>query len=221
MTLKPTFLVARDIPDAWFRLVRECIEHGREYEVTAGSTPTKRLELDFISLQITHPWVRPLEPEIPAHLGIPNPVEPGYILKYLPYFMTDQKEENEHYTYGEDLAWQIDWVINYYREHGPGTKHCYMTVGRPESLHYYDNGGTSQCLRGVDTAIKDGKLHFSVHFRSWNLWSGLPANLGCLQVMKEYMAQQIGVHDGEIFATCLKLGLQESVWKLAEMRTLF
>lgn len=248
--LKPAFIIARDIPDLWYQLVRKAVEEGREYQVAAGSTPTKRWELDFVSAQITHPGTRPLEPEIPAGLGIPNPVEPGYIESYLTYYMTDLAEPGEHYTYGEDLWWQIKWVIKYYKEHGPGTKHCYMTVGRPESLFFYDDKvdyreeiivkdretkeiirqrsidnlfnsqspGTTQCLRGVDTAIKYGKLHFSIHFRSWNLWNGLPANLGCLQVVKEYMAEEIGVEDGEMFITCLKLGLQESVFDLAKIR---
>lgn len=250
-TMRPSFIVARDIPDLWFQLVRESVEHGREYEVTKGSTPTKRWELDFVSAQVTHPGTRPLEPDIPDHLGLPNPVELGYNEQYLPYYMTDEAQEGEHYTYGQDLAWQIEWLINYYKKNGPGTKHCYMTIGRPESLMFYDksvdykehitvsdreNGdskfdktitnafnkktpGSTQCLRGVDTAIKYGKLHFSIHFRSWNLWGGLPANLGCLQLVKEYMAQEIGVEDGEIFITCLKLGLQESVFDLAKLRT--
>ncbi len=249
--LKPLFLRARDIPDLWFQLVRATVLEGREYMVTKGSTPTRRWELDFASAHIVYPGTRPLEPEIPPSLGIPNPVEAGYIEKYLPYYMTDQAQPGEHYTYGQDLSWQIEWVIDYYRKHGPGTKHCYMTVGRPESLYFYDTEtdlsetvdvrrrsdgtlirkreidnrfnldqpGTTQCLRGVDTAVKYGKLHFSIHFRSWNLWNGLPANLGCLQLVKEYMAEQIGVEDGEMFITCLKLGLAESYFDLARLRT--
>ncbi len=250
MALKPIFVTARDIPDVWYQLIRAAVEQGREYSVTKGSTPTKRWELDFMSAHITHPGTRPLEPHIPAGIGIPDPVEPGYAEKYLPYYMTDIAQPGEHYTYGQDLAWQIDWVIDYYKQNGPGTKHCYMTVGRPESLRYYDEAvdyaeqivvrkrdtgdelirrdlgnafnrkepGTTQCLRGVDTAIKYGKLHFSIHFRSWNLWNGLPANLACLQMVKEYMAEQIGVEDGEMFITCLKLGLAESCFDLARLR---
>lgn len=249
--LKPVFVKARDIPDLWFQLVRETVSTGREYSVTKGSTPTKRWELDFVSAQVTHPGTRPLEPDIPADLGIPNPVDQGYIEQYLPYYMTDVSQSGEHYTYGQDLGWQIEWIIKYYKENGPGTKHCYMTVGRPESLYFYDNTvdytdtititdrrnnkkikerilknyfnrnepGSTQCLRGIDTAIKYDKLHFSIHFRSWNLWSGLPANLGCLQMVKEYMAQEIGVGDGEIFISCLKLGLAESVFDIAKLRT--
>lgn len=249
--LNPTFLEARDIPDLWFQLVREAVLNGREYSVTKGSTPSKRWELDFVSAQITHPGNRPLEPDIPPSIGIPNPVELGYADQYLPYYMTDCIQPNEHYTYGQDLSWQIEWIIDYYKKYGSGTKHCYMTVGRPESLRFYDEdvdyseiievkdratgkiinkktisnsfnkdiSGTTQCLRGVDTAIKYNKLHFSIHFRSWNLWNGLPANLACLQMVKEYMAEQIGVEDGEMFITCLKLGLAESCFDLAKLRT--
>ncbi len=248
--LQPVFLTARDIPDVWFQLVRTAVTEGREYTVTRGSTPTKRWELDFVSAQITHPGTRPLEPDIPPAIGIPNPVEPGYAEKYLPYYMTDVAMPGEHYTYGQDLAWQIEWIVDYYKKHGPGTKHCYMTVGRPESLWFYDESvdyretievddrktkktvfqrkidndfnksepGTTQCLRGIDTSIKYGKLHFSIHFRSWNLWNGLPANLACLQMVKEYMAEEIGVEDGEMFITCLKLGLAESCFDLARLR---
>ncbi|MDM8548690.1 hypothetical protein QUF72_01380 [Desulfobacterales bacterium HSG2] len=248
--LKPIFMTARDIPDLWFQLVRAAVEHGREYTVTKGSTPTKRWELDFVSAQITHPGTRPLEPDIPPGIGIPNPIEPGYAEKYLSYYMTDVCQAGEHYSYGQDLAWQIEWITDYYKKHGSGTKHCYMTVGRPESLRFYDesvdyseeinvidrvtgktvikrsvdnlfnknSAGTTQCLRGIDTAIKYEKLHFSIHFRSWNLWNGLPANLACLQMVKEYMAQEIGVGDGEMFVTCLKLGLAESCFDLAKLR---
>lgn len=217
--LTPVFIIARDIPDLWFQLLSETYTSGRQYTVEKGSTPTARKELDFVSAQITHPGTRPLEPDIPPGLGIPNPIEPGYAEKYLRYYITGHKEAGEHYTYGEDLSWQIEWVINYYKTHGHRTKHCYMTVGRPESLYLYDDaGGTTQCLRGIDTAIKYGRLHFSIHFRSWNLWSGLPANLACLQLVKEYMSESIGVGDGEMFVTCLKLGIAESCFDLARIR---
>jgi thymidylate synthase len=37
-------------------------------------------------------------------------------------------------------------------------------------------------------------------------------------MVKEYMAEGIGVEDGEMFVTCLKLGLVESCWELARAR---
>ena len=248
--LRPSFITARDIPDAWFQLLRECVAHGREYAPKASSTPAKRWELDFMSCHITHPGTRPFAPEIPAGLGIPGPIDEDYAPNNIQYYLTDVSAKGEHYTYGQDLAWQVEWCIKHYKEFGPN-KHCYMTVGRPEMLYAYDDTvdmhshvvisdraddrvlrrafvdneynrkepGTSQCLRGVDTQIKDDKLHFSIHFRSWNLWNGLPANLACLQMVKEYMAQEIGVEDGEMFITSLKLGIVESCFDIAKLRT--
>jgi thymidylate synthase len=88
-------------------------------------------------------------------------------------------------------------------------------VGDQQSI-YLDN---PPCLRGIDTRIKDGKLHFFVYFRSWDLWNGFPANLGAIQMLKEYMALSIGVEDGEIIAASKGLHLYDYVWELAELRT--
>ena len=64
-----------------------------------------------------------------------------------------------------------------------------MTVGDPQAIYLKD----PPCLRGIDTRIRDGRLHFFVYFRSWDLWNGFPANLAAIQLLKEYMAQEIGV----------------------------
>ena len=248
--LNPVVIKAVTIPDAWFQALYNTVLYGRTVQVDKGSTPTKRWVLDHFTAHITRPGTRPFEPEIPPGMKIPPPLEPGYVDKYFPYYIHDINQPREHYTYAQDLSWQVRWLIEYYKKHGY-TKHGYMTVGRPESLYFYDEDvdyeevitvrerdtqkrirrkvisnecnkretGTSQCLRGVDTVVTEGKLHFGVHFRSWNLWSAFLANLACLQVMKEYMAQEIGVGDGEMFATCMKLGLQESVFDIAKLRT--
>lgn len=68
----------------------------------------------------------------------------------------------------------------------------------------------------MDTRISDGALHFIVYFRSWDLWGGFPSNLGGLQLMKEYMASEIGVKDGEIVAASKGLHLYDYTWDLAK-----
>jgi thymidylate synthase len=75
------------------------------------------------------------------------------------------------------------------------------------------------CLRIIDTRIRYGKLHFMIYFRSWDLWAGLPSNLAGLQLLKEYMASEIGVEDGEIIACSKGLHLYEYVWEFAQTRT--
>jgi thymidylate synthase len=187
--------------------------------------------------------VRPLIPDIPASLGIPNPVADGYVEEYLPYLMTPSKQPNEDYTYGERLAgWsylarvngqgredhlnggsvesrsvnQIAEVIKMYKTNGFGTNQAAMTVSVPSDIVL----GDPPCLRHVDTRIHDGKLHFVVYFRSWDLWNGFPANLGGIQLLKEYMASEIGVEDGEIIAASKGLHLYDYVWELAQLRTM-
>ena len=60
-----------------------------------------------------------------------------------------------------------------------------------------------------------GKLHFIIYFRSWDLWAGFPTNLGGLQLLKEYMAKEIGVEDGEMICVSKGLHLYEHAWEFA------
>lgn len=242
--MNPVFVKARDLADAWFQCVYEILDHGREYTIDHGSyVGQKRLEFDYMTVHIKFPGVRPLTPDIPASLGIPNPVADGYVEEYLPYLMTPDKQPNEDYTYGERLAgwtylvsangnsadWggttktiekrvinQIDSVIDMYKTKGFGTNQAAMTVSVPSDILL----GDPPCLRHIDTRISQGKLHFVIYFRSWDLWNGFPANLGGLQLLKEYMASEIGVEDGEIIASSKGLHLYDYVWELAQLRTM-
>jgi len=215
--MQPEFIQARDLPDAWFQCVYRLLETGHEYTIERGSYEgQKRLEFDYVTVHIRFPETRPLLPDIPPALGIPNPVAEGYLESYLPYLMTAVKQPGEDYTYGSYLEMQIQEVIRMYREDGFGTNQAYMTVGNPEAIFLKD----PPCLRGIDTRIRDGKLHFVVYFRSWDLWNGFPANLGAIQLLKEYMAGEIGVGDGEIIAASKGLHLYDYVWELAKLRTM-
>ncbi len=211
------FIEARDLPDAWFQCVYQILEKGRTYTIDRGSFKgQERLEFDYVTVHIKFPITRPLLPDIPLSLGIPNPVATDYLDQYLPYLMTSAKKEGEEYTYGEYLEPQIDEVIRMYIEEGHGTNQAYMTVGEPRTIYLED----PPCLRGIDTRIKDNKLHFITYFRSWDLWNGFPANLGAIQLLKEYMAENIGVEDGEIIAASKGLHLYDYIWELAKLRTM-
>jgi len=211
------FIEARDLPDAWFQCVYNILEKGRTYQIDRGSYEgQKRLEFDYVTVHIKFPGTRPLLPDIPPALGIPNPVADDYLDQYLPYLMTSEKKEGEEYTYGEYLEPQISEVIRMYREDGHGTNQAYMTVGNPETIYLND----PPCLRGIDTRIKENRLHFAVYFRSWDLWNGFPANLGAIQLLKEYMAESIGVGDGEVIAASKGLHLYDYIWELAKLRTM-
>jgi thymidylate synthase len=191
---------ARDLPDAWFQCIYNIFEKGYEYTIDRGSFKgQKRLEYDFIVIQIKFPSTRPLIPDIPG---------------YLEKLITSNKSELESYTYGEDLERQISEVIKMYKEDGFNTNQAYMAVGNAASIFLDD----PQCLRGIDTRVRYGKLHFMPYFRSWDLWAGFPSNLAAIQLVKEYMAKEIGVEDGEIIATSKGLHLYDYCWDLARAR---
>jgi thymidylate synthase len=224
------------------------LEHGRPFKIDEGSyAGDYRLEFDFVTVQITHPEARPFEPSLPVDMksaGIPDPVEPGYILgddpsfigePYIIYLMTGTKKPDEDYTYGQRLNAaglkthgslppaalapapifdQVQHVIDKYRIGKFRNNQLCMSVAQPGDMLLND----PPCLQMIDTRVQDGKLHFMPYFRSWDLWGGFPANLGGLQVLKEYMAGEIGIEPGETIAASKGLHIYRYVWELAEMR---
>lgn len=209
--MKLSCVTARDLPEAWFLCLREVMQYGYEYEIERGSYKgQKRRELDMITVQISEPSIRPLIPSVPA--GVPAPSTMEYVESYLPYLMTSHTAEGEQYTYGQYLEPQITKVIQMYKEDGYNTNQAFMTVGDPQSICLSD----PPCLRSIDTRIRYGKLHFICYFRSWDLWGGFPSNLAAMQLLKEYMAAEIGVEDGELIICTKGLHLYEYSWELAK-----
>ena len=208
--MKISFIEARDLSEAWFLCLRKTLTEGYEYKIDRGSYAGQhRKELDFIVLQIRYPGTRPLIPDVPP--GVPPPSSMEYVESYLPYLMTAHKAKAEQYTYGQYLEKQISKVIEMYKEDGYNTNQAFMAVGDSQSISLSD----PPCLRAIDTRIRDDKLNFIVYFRSWDLWAGFPSNLAAIQLLKEYMAGEIGVGDGELIAMSKGLHLYEYAWEQA------
>ena len=202
---------ARDLSEAWFLCLCKTLDEGCEYVIDRGSyAGQKRKELDLAVVQISYPGTRPLMADVPP--GVPPPSTMDYVESYLPYLMTGHRKEGEQYTYGQYLEKQIAEVIRMYREDGHNTNQAYMAVGDAQSIYLTD----PPCLRMIDTRIREGKLHFIVYFRSWDLWAGFPSNLAAIQLLKEYMSGEIGVEDGELLAMSKGLHLYEYSWDLAK-----
>jgi len=231
--LKPVFIEAFDLDDAWFQCLSEILDKGHVYTITRGSYEgQKRLEFDFVVIRVKKPSHQ-IIPMIPEGMSIPAPTDMDYIQGYLSYLMTGTKTETEDYTYGERLVGrpaadpkemakdmplsvnQIEEVIKIYKQKGFGTNQATMEIGMPSDIKLDD----PPCLRIIDTRIRYGKLHFILYFRSWDLWGGFPSNLGGLQLVKQYMADEIGVGDGEIIAVSKGLHLYDYSWDLAKIRT--
>jgi thymidylate synthase len=209
--LKITVIEARDLSEAWFLCLKNTLEKGYEYKIDRGSyAGQRRKQLDLAVVRIQYPETRPLIPDVTQ--GIPAPTTMEYVENYLPYLMTAHKAESEQYTYGQYLERQIAEVIKMYKDNGFNTNQAYMAVGDAQSIYLTD----PPCLRGIDTRIRDNRLDFFVYFRSWDLWAGFPSNLAAIQLLKEYMACEIGVESGELAAMSKGLHLYEYCWDLAK-----
>jgi len=210
--VKISVIDARDLSEEWFLCLCKTLTEGHEYKIERGSYAGQyRKELDFVVVQVRHPGTRPLVPDVPQ--GVPPPTSMEYIEDYLPYLMTGHKAEEEQYTYGQYLEKQIAEVLRMYKEDGYNTNQAFMSVGNEQSIYLSD----PPCLRGIDTRIRDGKLHFFVYFRSWDLWAGFPSNLAAIQLLKEYMSSEIGVDDGELVASSKGLHIYDYAWDLAKI----
>jgi thymidylate synthase len=250
---------ARDLPDLWFQAINDVQDIGRRFKIDHGSYAGQtRLEYDYFIGHVKNPGyghgMNEILPQIPEHLGIPNPVEFEYVYgggeysrSYVEYVMTPTKEENESYTYGERLTRyrisnsilaeyyntqldsniiindreildqdvvffvgkpskyifvydnelhvnQIELAIWTYKNKGPRNNQIVLQVARPCDMLLQD----PPCLRHIDTRIQDGRLSFVVYFRSWDLWAGLPANLAGIEFLQKYMADEIGVEQGDM-----------------------
>jgi len=202
---------ARDLSEAWFLCLRRILAEGYEYKIERGSYVGQlRKELDFAVIQVRNPGTRPLVPDVPQ--GVPPPATMEYVENYLPYLMIAHKDEREQYTYGQYLEKQIAEVIKMYKEDGYNTNQAFMAVGDSQSILLSD----PPCLRAIDTRIRNNRLNFAIYFRSWDLWAAFPANMAAIQLVKEYMAGEIGVDDGEIIAMSKGLHLYEYSWELAK-----
>jgi len=111
---------------------------------------------------------------------------------------------------------QIEWIIQTYKKYGNRNNQMVLQVAHPSDIALID----PPCLRSIDTRIQDDKLIFFVYFRSWDLWGGLPANLAGIQNLKAYMAEEIGVADGDMIVESKGLHLYGYAEELAKLRCL-
>jgi len=107
---------------------------------------------------------------------------------------------------------QIELLIWTYKNKGYRNNQMVLQVSQPTDMLLQD----PPCLRHIDTRIQDGKLHFFPYFRSWDLYGGLPANLAGIELLKQYIAAEIGVENGEMIATSKGLHIYDYAFDLAK-----
>ena len=209
MNVKPTineecnFVRAATIGDAWRDIMNLCLKNGYNYKIEHGSYKDQvRKQLEHATIVITNPGQRPLSPIMPPN--IPPPTDDEAIGTYAAkYILGDELEENDQYTYGSFIVPQVPRIIEILNESKGNSNQAAITIADKESCYLED----PPCLRSVHFKVVDGKLNMTILFRSWDLFSGLPENLGGLQTLKEFVLAHLDFECVDGMIICYSDGL--------------
>ena len=217
MIFKPGFVDANTLDEAYFMLLSKCWYYGIRYKITEGSMKGDyRLELPVAAGIIQFPHTRPLAPNMPQ--GVPSTTTDEKIEQYfVNYLMDPNLSPNEEYRYATwingkmtnvyaiQVESQLEWCIRHLKEKGYGNNHPFITIGNPDTNFGYDKPykneterRTSPCLRGIDIKVKENKVILGIIYRSWDLFSGFPENMGGFTLLNEYIANELGVEPGPL-----------------------
>lgn len=246
-TFETTSIKAFDLSDAWFQALKACMTTGYERPVFRGERQgARRKELDIVHIEVKKPGTLPLVPSTPDGCPVPTSVKYvntylGYLItpfkkKWEDYTYGERIAGRlgvpEDYGTGIDIRLQemskIDIVegqrfsaldINQleitqeWAKQTPETNRLVIEIGKPADLLLKH----PPCMRLIQFKIRYGQLHMYIYFRSWDCWGGMPSNLAALQLVKEFVAKEVGVEDGKIFASSLGLHVYNGEWKYANM----
>jgi len=208
-------LTAHNIDQAWRDSIVYCVKHGLDYKIKGGSYVGQiRKQLPIYVCEITHPWTRPLAPIVPP--GIPAPTtEQGIEDYFVRYIMSGEKAENEVYTYGSYIHLQLPRIIQLLNDSKGNTNQATIAVGDISTTFLDD----PPCLRSICFKVYEGRLNLYCYFRSWDLVAGFPENLGGLQLLKEYLLDQLNfdIRDGKIFAMSSGVHIYEHFFDLVNL----
>jgi len=235
-----------DLNQCWFEVLKACLEKGYERPVFRGARKEqKRKELDFAFINVKKPSTKPLVPDVPEGVPPPTSLDyVNTYLQYLitPFKqeweaytygsrIAGQLGVPEDYGTGFDKSLfemtKIDMVegqraasldINQFElirkmlKETPETNRSVIEIGKPEDLLLEH----PPCMRILQFKVRYNQLHMYAHFRSWDAYAGLPSNLAALQLIKEFLTNETGVEDGEMFLTSMGLHVYSGQWELAK-----
>jgi thymidylate synthase len=228
--MKHAHISAFDIPDSWYRALREIWDKGDIFPVRYGSETTETKKLN-ISIEILNPENRPL---ISDKASCDMKYVQGYALRYL---WAGEKEEGETYTYASRLRKpidQVDTAINRFVEE-PFDRQVTLLIRRPEDIlkELEKRRHEPPCWTILDLEItKDNnclKMHTTGYFRSWDAVGGYPANVAGLQIFNEAFVNELNergiekhreewkqVSTGKMIWHCKNLHIYERQYPLVE-----
>ena len=231
----PYYLKAKTIADAWFQVIYNIFDYSYTQQIQKGSFEKEQYRLQYpgLAVFIEHPD-QDIVPVIPPALGIPSPTTMEYIQDYFAnYLMDPELTENETYRYSSRIhhpmpegGTQLERAIAMLKE-TPLTNQAVVEIATPEDFDTcYGNDGNFDppCLRLLDfkAVPQDGDLVLTVtvYFRSWDLWAGFPSNLGGIELLKQYVAEEAGLRNGAMFAYSAGAHIYGYQEDIARIRTL-
>lgn len=213
--LEPVSITASSLDDAWFQAIRKCVRKGYVFKIDQGSYAGQyRKQFFAVTIHITHPWTTPLSPTLPPGLGYMQPTTDEKIQTYFEqYLLNPDLEKNEEYKYATWIVPQLLLFLPRIKKE-PYSNQYTITLGGLDTVELPD----PPCLRQIDIKIIDGKVNFFVVFRSWDLFAGFPENMGGLQLLKKFVADETGLEDGTLTAFSSGLHIYDHFWELANVR---
>jgi thymidylate synthase len=205
------------IGDAWREAMTLCVKNGYDFVVKGGSYKGQiRKQLPFVTIRIKEPSQRPLAPITPPNMPPPTTDE-NIDTYFFNYLLNDTLRQNEQYTYGSFIIPQIDQATEILLNSKGNSNQACISIGDRDSINLSD----PPCLRTISFKIVEGRLNMSVFFRSWDLFAGLPENLGGMQLLKEYvlseLKDELEVEDGELIAYSDGLHLYDQYFDLVNV----
>ena len=189
-------IIGNTIEDIWRDAIWCCVRNGYDYRIERGSYEGDKIrrQLDSLMIKVLTPWKRPLSVRLPESIPF-SIVTEDYIEEYfMSKILSDEKSDNEDYTYGQFIMKQLDDVIGML-QNTKNTNQAVIEIGNGASIYFKD----PPCLKLIDFKVINNKLNLITYWRSWDLINGLPVNLGGMQLLKEYVLANVrDLEDGEL-----------------------
>ncbi len=203
----PGLSLYRTIGEAWLFTCQLCVKCGREFIIDRGSYEgQRRKQLDTLAFVITHPQTRPLGFE---YKGLAISDDKSIEKYFADYLINPDLADNEQYTYASRIAPHLEMIAEVI-SNTPGTNQTTIEVAKPDDVLLPD----PPCLRVLSWKVAGSKLQLSSFWRSWDLYVGLPTNLGGLQLLNELIAEWSGLSAGPL--VCYSDGghIYDHNWKM-------
>lgn len=207
--IAPITIDVWSLEEAWKQACRAVMESGYDYKIDRGSyIGQMRRQLTNLALVIQHPEARPLAPLCkPGELPV---TDSKTIEKYFAnYLLNSELARNEQYTYGSRMSPHLE-VVAEILSSNPGTNQAVLEIARPWDIRLQD----PPCLRSLAWNVYNNILHLTTFWRSWDIYTALPTNLGGLQLLNEMMAEWSGLIPGPMVAYSSGAHIYEHAWRL-------